>query len=1025
MRYKLTAASLLAIAYGMTSVAQEAEPERIVDAESAEAAIDENEARQDTVVIIGSAIRGTPEDAGLPVEVYTAQDLELEGSPSALKFAKDLTLSGPTNGESNYFAGGNLIGSPNFNLRSLGADKTLTLLNGRRMSENLSNIPGIAIARTEVLKDGAAVIYGADAVGGVVNFVTRTDFTGVEARANYTAIDGSDGDYDLGIMAGFGEGDVNFVVAAEWEHRSQLETEERDFSSLPYAQNPLPWSTLTNLSRYAAIRDLSDASSFALQSPAPGIFVPGIYPDFTQDSCETQGGVFTGTACSYGYAPFYNLVEDQDIFRAYAQASGRVNDNMNFHIDAAYGQVKAPTQFKSPSLPALRGPDPSTGATFQYVVPLSNPYVDEFVQRSGADGFSDMFGRPTTGYSFVIFRPFAHQGNLAQGRGNGTSDYSSLDNQVWRVSGGVDGTLGDLFGPLKDVGYDFAVTYNSSNTYYSDPDYLGFRLQDALNGFGGPNCYAADQDPATSGIQAPGLEGVNGCEYFNPFSSSYAGNPELGLSNPNYIPGTENSAALVNWLFDPLISETLNQSLTYDAVFSGMTGIELPGGEIGWALGAQGRQLETRQVIPSNFSNGATLCPYPGTSDCPGEFGQGPFAFRGPNYPDQADQQSFSYFAETNLPFADTLNVQAAVRREEFSGGLDATVYKVSGKWDVFGPLSVRGSYGTNFAAPPLALTPGNLATVVRSYSVAGGDWLGGTTLTRDDVEPEEATSMNLGLIWQSRGFAENHDMRIMIDYFDIELEGEIGELATHSQIATAVFTGPNDTMDCTSPFADRISLNVSATTNNNGTCQAGATSSSDLVSVRTDLGNGSDRTTKGFDLSVIYNLPIQNADMTFGLTATRVTELKGSATLLDGVEVAPAQDFLGGVNFSSVGFASPEWRTNAFVNYNRDRHNARLTARYTSGLDDARFDDGPITPGGFQAGTALPFDSFNYGKVDSSLFFDATYVFDFNENFVFSGTINNLLDEDPPFVYTEFGYDPRISNPLKRTFEIGVKARF
>lgn len=1006
MRYKLTAASLLAIAYGMAGVAQEAEPERIADPDAVTNAGEDSEARQDTVVILGSAIKGTPEDAGLPVEVFTAQDLELEGSPSALKFAKDLTLSGPTNGESNYFAGGNLIGSPNFNLRSLGSDKTLTLLNGRRMSENLSNIPGIAISRTEILKDGAAVIYGADAVGGVVNFITRSDFTGVEARANYTAIDGSDGDYDLGIMAGFGEGDVNFLIAAEWEHRSQLETEERDFSSLPYAQNPLPWSTLTNLSRYVP----RTAGGTAL----------GVLADFTQESCETQGGIFTGTACSYGYAPFYNLVEDQDIYRVYAQANARVNENMNFHVDAAYGQVKAPTQFKSPSLPALRGPAPSTGATFQYRVPANNPYVDEFVQRTGFGlGFLASY------YDMIIFRPFAHQGNVAQGRGEGNSDFSALDNQVWRVSAGVDGNLGDLFGPFKDIGYDFAVTYNASNTYYSDPDYLGFRFQDALNGFGGPNCAVVDQDLATPGIQAPGLEGTNGCEWFNPFASSYAGNPELGTTNPLYVPGTENSIGLSSWLFDPRISETLNNSLTYDLVFNGLTGIELPGGEIGWAAGFQGRQLETRQVIPSNFSNGATLCPYPGTSNCPGEFGQGPFGFGGPNYPDQADQQSKSYFAETNLPFADTFNVQAAVRREEFSGGLDATVYKVSGKWDVVGPLSLRGSYGTNFAAPPIGLTPGNVTTVVRSYDRAGGNWLGGTTVTRNDVKPEEATSMNFGVIWQSQGFSNDHDLTIMLDYFDIELEGEIDELASHNQIANAVFSGPGGLMDCASPFADRISLNVSANTNNNGTCDATATTGADLVSVRTDFGNGPDRTTKGFDFSMNYNMPIEGANLTFGVTATRVTELEASATLLDGLEVAPAQDFLGGVNFSSVGFASPEWRTNAFVNYNRDRHNARLTARYTSGLTDDRFDNGPLTPGGFQAGSALPFDGLDYGKVDSSLFFDATYVFDFNENLVFTGSINNLLDEDPPFVYTEFGYDPRISNPLKRTIEIGVKAKF
>ncbi|HBJ91531.1 MAG TPA: TonB-dependent receptor, partial [Hyphomonadaceae bacterium] len=80
---------------------------------------------QQQVVVTGSAIRGTPEDAALPVNVYSAEDLQLQGSPSALQFARELPQSGPTSGEANYFGGAELTGSPSFNLRGLGADKTL------------------------------------------------------------------------------------------------------------------------------------------------------------------------------------------------------------------------------------------------------------------------------------------------------------------------------------------------------------------------------------------------------------------------------------------------------------------------------------------------------------------------------------------------------------------------------------------------------------------------------------------------------------------------------------------------------------------------------------------------------------------------------------------------------------------------------------------------------------------------------------------------------------------------------------
>ncbi len=164
------------------------------------------------VVVTGSLIRGTPVDAALPVEVYSQDDLALSGSPSALDFAKSLSISGATTGESYYFGGAGLTGSVQYNLRGIGSDKTLSLFNGRRVTQNTSVIPSIALQRTEILKDGAAVTYGADATGGVVNFISRDSFEGIEIQSSYKAIDGSDGDWNVGIVGGF-SGDAVAEVA--------------------------------------------------------------------------------------------------------------------------------------------------------------------------------------------------------------------------------------------------------------------------------------------------------------------------------------------------------------------------------------------------------------------------------------------------------------------------------------------------------------------------------------------------------------------------------------------------------------------------------------------------------------------------------------------------------------------------------------------------------------------------------------------------------------------------------------------
>ena len=111
-----------------------------------------------------------------------------------------------------------------------------------------------------------------------------------------------------------------------------------------------------------------------------------------------------------------------------------------------------------------------------------------------------------------------------------------------------------------------------------------------------------------------------------------------------------------------------------------------------------------------------------------------------PNPPDYRDQQQYSVFGELQIPVLDNLNFQAAVRHEEFSGGLGATVYKVSGKWDVWGPLSLRGSYGTNYQAPPVGAVPGAVTVAARTLHGRGRQLAGAPVHHRRHLKPETAT---------------------------------------------------------------------------------------------------------------------------------------------------------------------------------------------------------------------------------------------------------------------------------------------
>lgn len=999
------------------------------------------------VVVTGSLIRGTPVDAALPVEVYSAEDMQLSGSPSALDFAKSLSVAGPTSGESYYFGGAGLTGSVSYNLRGIGSDKTLSLFNGRRVTQNTSVIPSIAMARTEILKDGAAVTYGADATGGVVNFISRDSFDGVEIQSTYKAIDGSDGDYTFGIIGGFGSENTDVILAAQWEHRSRLDPIDRSFTNQPYSVNPAPWSTLTNLAGWLPRGALPPTHTY---NPADqyatgdwGPLMGGAISDYTQESCEAVGGVYVNNyTCSYNYIPYYNVVSDNDIYRLYGQVKTSVTDRMDYYVRAAYSMVDTPYQYGSPSQPVIRGPAVHQGATYQIYAPVSNPYVQDFVQRTG---FNTEAGWPfTQGFTPITYRAFAHGGLDTFAESGKYATPSKIRNKFTHLSSGFEGEFSN------GIFYDIAATYNQSNLYSDSPDMMLYRVQEALNGFGGPNCNVPDLDPNRFGTQNPGMAGSDGCMWYNPFASNFSGMPVYGLSNPSYVPGAENPDELIHWLFNKRAQESVNWNLTFDAVFSGVTPLELPGGTVGWALGAQWRTTENTQSVSDPLYNGSQPCQWPASegqvprdptdplyNGCTPD-GPGPFQFFGTSIPEKTTQDQTSVFGELSLPVLDSVYLSAAVRYEEFTGGLDATVYKLSGKWDVTDNVSLRGSYGTNYQAPGPGLIPGEVSNGTNSFTIADGNWRGAQTVTRHDIEPEEATVWSVGGIWQSEGFTSGSNFRFIIDYFNIETENELGLLASANQVASAVFhippsgsgTVPTDgtaLADCSHPLAGRIVFN--------GSCIQGVTTAADFAQVRTDTGNGPGQHTAGFDIQAIYSLPAFSGDLSFSANATKINKFRYSETVLDGYMIDPGADRLGWLNFATVANAVSEWRGNLTANYAQGDHNFRLTSQYIKGVKDDRFfdsdgnlvGDAALTPAGRQPGTLDAFGPSLYGVFGKDwISFDFHYTYELlSWDATLSASIQNLADRMPPASRQEMGYDPRIGNPLGRTFQVGINKRF
>lgn len=307
---------------------------------------DGSELRQGTVTVTGSLIQGTPEDAALPVDVLTAGDLKLEGSPSITELIRNLGVSSGVDGQTNQFSSNGLEGTSNINLRGLGPGRTLVLLNGRRqvfhpysvgeqaqLFVDTNMIPSAAIGRIEVLKDGAAAVYGSDAIAGVVNFITRDDLKGLEIGGSYSQFDGTDGDYDFSAAYGFQGGDWNWVTSVGYQKRSEVNLREKDWAVRPYEENPVGgWSSLSNPGRFVPLGIVGGA-------------VAPIGNLNTEAGCDDVGGFvnpYVLNRCYFQFTNYDNLVEEEERYQVFSEYNRNLG-GVDLHLEALYGYSDVPT----------------------------------------------------------------------------------------------------------------------------------------------------------------------------------------------------------------------------------------------------------------------------------------------------------------------------------------------------------------------------------------------------------------------------------------------------------------------------------------------------------------------------------------------------------------------------------------------------------------------------------------------------------------------------------------------------------
>ena len=997
------------------------------------------EAEEDApqIVVTGTLIRGSSESAPAPIDVISSEELAKQGSPSVLELIKQLPTSNGVIGDANQFdarAQGN-EGVASVNLRGLGPQRTLVLLNGKRIVQSgggvpivdVNMIPGAAVGRIEVLKDGAAATYGSDAIGGVVNFITKTQQEGFLASGDYRYIPGSNGDYGGALSFGHEQDGFRVFLSAGYQHRSELRTTDRDFTVQPYPNNPQGGYTgggnpgnfdfngpvaFTDPTGRAFggtnfIRDLGCESLGGFRS-LPGSFTPGAAGNTPTDRCFVN------------YGQFDNLVEPENRFQVFVDSEFDLTDRLSLRVNGLWGHTRTRITTSPTYLPTLPpSANAASGGAGFFVIPTYAPALKDYCATYGANaGCTTAGGVPVApALAFpVLFRPALLGGNptFLDDNDRGSAHSSRVSDQMF-----FNGEL--RFAVSDKLDLTGSLTYSEYDRKFFGTDTLGDLLQNALAGFGGPNCaYASTASRAgLTAAQLAALAGTNGCTYFNPFSTAVQVNPVTGQTNPDYAGSrstnglsTTPGAGLINDLatFDTFFRQDLGTHVITsqwvgDLVLSGQSGIMLPGGEVGFAVGGQYRKNEYSRAY-SIISN-LDYTPCPGTplnpaATCNPQTGAA--GFLGTNRNGETTGDVWAAFAELQLPITDAIDAQLAIRFEDYGGNVGSTVNPQGRvKFQVTPWLALRGGAGTTFRGPP----PQNLSGNVTSLQVIGSSFRAIDISGNPNLEPETATTYSAGVILDTGMF------RASLDYFHYDFKGPI-EGEPVAGIVAALF-GANGAANCGNP--------AYAALQNRFTFTGAGCGIGNVTRLSTQVVNSADLKTSGLDFTASVRNDFGNLGLEAGVNGTYVIDYKTDDLTVEGIVVQPAFDAVGQLNFQTTAYPLPQWKGFAYVQGETGPHSLRLQYNYIDSYTDQRTSifSGAANTGSL-AGAAVTGGK-KIGKFDT---FDVTYRLNLESTgTTLSLSALNIFDKEPPFARLDFNYDPFTASPLGFTAKVAVSQAF
>jgi iron complex outermembrane receptor protein len=854
----------------------------------------------DRINVIGSRIPRAAETEGTaPVLTLDRTAIEQTGLTSVGDVLFNITASDggalrnittSTNGSD---------GTQNISLRGLGATRTLVLVNGRRWlgdingnnTVDLNTIPISVVERIDVLKDGASAIYGSDAIAGVINIITRTNFDGAEASAyfgGYTKGDGFQQAYDFTVGADSDRWNVVFNIA--YTDQEPVFQGDRKISSVPVdgggdlASGGIFGSGSTPRGNFVrcATALTPTASGFRTCTPvAGGPFTlnqgrPGTAPtDFRRFISYSLDG--SGSSDRYNFAPVNYLVQPIERFNIYSQGTLRLTDRINANVMATYVKRDSTQQLAE--------------------VPLT-------MDVRGTSGPQWAFA-PTAGNVFNPFGQNLRSMNFRAIAVGPRTNVFDIDNTA--VTGWLDGSfdLGDR-AMYWDVGY----SYLNARFAQNGQNYINlFNLRNAVGN--------SRRNPVTGTLECLDSAGavIRGCVPYNLF-----GGPDLGLG-AGVISQAEYDA------MNRYISYDLNEltETTTNDYFANLSGeiVEMPAGPLGFAVGYEHRTTDFVSKPDALVAGGGSSNNF--------------------TEPTSGEVSVDEFYAELNIPIvADVpglklLEVNLAARRSDydakgFFGGNQVkpdiggdTSVKAGLKWQVFDDLLLRGTYSESFRAPsvgdlfagggesfPGASDPCNtfnfptLSAASQAACIADGVPAGGVVQANSQIrsliggnpglKPEFGETRSFGIVY-SPSWAEG--LNFTLDWYKIEMEDVIS------------FRGAQAMLNLCYRSFDAQSC---------GFITRDATGN--ILTLGQTSFNQAEGEVEGYDFGVTYAMP--------ETAAGKFSFQWDNAYLVDNTLFGTVGEYNG----------APTWRlrSNFTTNWQKGDFDATWSMRYYSALDEACF---------------------------------------------------------------------------------------